>query len=338
VEQGHTKTLTTTVTNAGDADLTISSISFASGAGNKFTATPMAPPTQTVHPNQKLPIRVSYTPPVPGLDADELRIGNNDPKTMGVVKIPVSGGAVPKLLVSPSDMMVFALPNPPPPPPVPPRSLPITLANVGYGDLKIQRLEIRGPNDDPMHPSVDDFTIMECAAMPAPVTGQACDLDVTLCAPSDRACRTSQKTFTIVYKNLHIFTTDFAQLHIRSNDPADLDHVVVLQAHDVPCLYPTPAIRVDTARPCKGQPVTLTGRGSDPGGGGMGRTMINRYEWQFAFAPPPTPDFMPMEGIQVNFTPQTAGIYIVDLDVTNDCGARSQNSASETINVSETCN
>lgn len=337
VEQGRTKMLDTTITNAGDADLSITSLGFFDDMSmSKFrwsVATGRNPPT-VLRPNERLPVQVSYTPPVAGQDADRLVIGNNDPKTMGKVYVAITGGAVPKLRVAPSDMMYFPLVDAPPP--IPPRTEPLVLSNVGYGDLKISSLEIRGPGGDPMHPSVLDFSIMECMGMPAPATAQSCDPMLTLCPPSNPACTTSARTFHIVYKNLSIFEREFVELHIRSNDPADLDHVVVLEARDIPCLFPNPVIRVDTARPCRGQPVTVTGRASTPGPT-MGAT-VTRYEWSWLFSPSPIPDFMPPEGIQVTFTPQTSGIYLLGLDVTNSCGARSQNPQSETLNVAEVCN
>lgn len=335
VEQNTTKTLTATISNAGDAVLRISEIRFATDTtGRTFTfATSRGNPPLDLPQNDRFGLQVSCTPRTSGDEADVLLIGNNDPKTGGRVEIPVLCGAVPKLRVDPPDVLVF--PNPEPPP-APPRESTLTVSNVGYGDLEVMRLEITGPGGDTTSSSIDDFEVVECNGMnpctPAPA--------ILLCPPSSSMCAAggSQRALTIRYQNNDISTVDFAELHIRSNDRTDMDHIVVLSAQDIPCLYPTPVITVTTQRPCKGMPVEVTGASSTPGG--SAGTMITSYSWSWLFTPASQPAFT-MNNAAVpgsSFIPSDAGTYILALDVANDCGQRSQAPSTETINVVDTCN
>jgi hypothetical protein len=180
-----------------------------------------------------------------------------------------------------------------------------------------------------------DFSIAECNGTP-----QACDLSLSLCPPSSPTCSgtMSQTTFHIAYQNHDISETDYAELHVHSNDPTDPDHIVVLEAHDQPCFPPNPVINVMTQRPCKGQPVMIDGSMSQANGVLGAMTTVTGYNWSFNFTPQPTPTINPTNTVSTTFTPQTSGFYILLLDVTNSCGAMSQNSATETISVAETCN
>jgi HYDIN/CFA65/VesB family protein len=331
VQQGTTKTLTATVTNAGNAVLKINSLTFMQDSGmTKFhVMTSKGMPPFTVMPNEMFAMRVSYSPNTSGMDADTLLIGCNDVSVMGVVKIPVTGGAVPKLQLSPPDTLVFPTTNPPS---SMPRCETLNAANIGYGDLKIQRVEIVGAGGM-VTPSVMDFVIQECTSTP-----QSCDPNLTLCPPSMGTCANAQTTFHVCYQNHDISETDYAELRVHSNDPTDPIHTIVLEAHDVPCFPPNPIITVGTTRPCKGMPVMVDGMMSTPGGIMGGMPSITMYNWGFSFTPPPTPVIMPNGVVSTSFTPQTAGIYILTLDVTNNCGQMSQSSASETISVAENCN
>lgn len=334
VEQNSTKTATVACSNAGDSELVLSSIGFMTDTtGQRFTwdtdrgkTLPIRMPT-----NDRLNLYVSYTPRVAGQDSDTLLIGNNDAKTMNRVEIPISGGAVPRIRVDPSDTLVFASPEPPP---APPRLGTILVSNVGFGDLSLLRLEITGPSNDPTHPSADDFQIVECNNQnPCTRTDMLCPPSLATCAPA-----ASQTQFTISYQNNDISTTDLAELHIRSNDPSDMEHTVVLSAQDMPCFFGTPVISVNTPRPCVGMPVEVSGELSQPGG--TGSTTITQYDWSWFFTPAAAPTFAPngTAAAVSSFTPTESGTYILGLDVLNDCGARSQAPATETINVSDTCN
>ena len=83
----------------------------------------------------------------------------------------------------------------------------------------------------------------------------------------------------------------------------------------------------------------ITAQDSDPGGVAGGNSMITSYDWSFIFAPPPVPVFMPQGAEDTLFIPERGGVYILGLDITNDCGRTSQSKAMETINVADTgCN
>jgi hypothetical protein len=246
-----------------------------------------------------------------------------------VARLEVRGGAVPRLVVDPSDNLLFPLSDPPPPQ----RDETIVVSNAGFGDLVIGQLDILGPEDARDHPSVNDFTIIEpagCGTLP-------CNPGITLCPPSNPGCARSETRLVVRYRNDDISSTDLASLVIQSNDPTDPVHRVVLNATDQPCLFPTPIVTVQTPRPCVGQPVTVSAASSNPGGPlGMSANLTG-FEWSWLFAPPPQPTFSPVDQETTTFVPMRAGVYILGLHVRNSCGARSQSPAREMLNVADTC-
>jgi hypothetical protein len=337
VEQNTTKTTDVHCINAGDADLTISDIRFATdttGQELSFTTDRGQAFPMTVPPfaNNRFTITVSYTPRNSGQDSDTLRIGSNDTGS-NPLEIPISGGAVPRIRCEPADSLVFALPNPRPPPPQPERCLPLTCSNIGYGDLTIQRVSLVGPEGLPDHPSVDDFSMRECP------NGFPCEPQpaVVLCPPSNPACTNSSKEFTVCYLNNDNSTTDLADLKIDSTDLSNPSLTITLNAEDVPCLFPSPVITVETANPTTGMEVCVNGSASDPGGdpGMQPPTTINGYEWFWLFTPGARPVLNPPDQARTCFTPPTGaqGVYILGLHATNSCGRKSQTAAQETITV-----
>ncbi len=328
VQQGRTATGTAIVRNNGNAPLQISDIRMRSPSG-VFTVSTARGTAFTLDPagtgNNTVVLEVSYSPSGSGFDADGIVVSSNDVDTPQLL-IPVSGGAVPQIQVEPSPTMVFPLPNPPD---GRERREELIVSNVGFGDLVIQRFSIVGPapEEDPMHSSVNDFTIEGCAANP-------CLQNVTLCAPGSPACVDSSKTFGIVYKNDDASQTDLVSLRISTNDPVNPEWTVVLSANDVPCLFPTPVITVETPSNDRkvNQPIIVSGASSTPGSGAS----IVDYRWDFAFAPAAFPTIMEViagDKSRISFVPATTGLYILGLDVTNDCGAASQRTKTERINV-----
>ena len=347
VEQGSTKTATVTVTNSGDSELRIASIAFETDqTGNLFTLSTSRDPVNfpiAVAENDEFEVFVHYTPRTSGQHSDVLKFDSNDPTPADNPKlVPLTGGAVPKLNVEPADALVFGLPNPTPPPPIPPRHETFLVRNSGYGDLTILSLDIRGPEGNPMHSSIDDFTIQGCAALPCTNPGP------TLCPPSQPGCTQSQHTFTITYDNNDNSQTDLAELRIQSNDPTDLEHILVLSAQDIPCLYPAPVISVEPGDLVVGTEVFVNGRQSSPGGDPGGGTRIVKYRWRWLFTPGAKPAFTctggtidpatgecetPEAVTGTSFTPLRHGAHVLGLDVTNSCGAESQSPATENITV-----
>lgn len=334
VPQNQTKTSTVRVSNEGDANLRISEIRIG-GNNPEFTVrTSQGSLTNiTLAQTEALQVYVSYRPTDTGTDLEELVIASNDPSDP-TLAVPLRGGAVPAIAVSPPDQLVFPLPNGTPP--FPPRTECLTIRNVGYGDLKVNQLNILGPGDDPVHPSVDDFKI----TMPATCGTLPCDPMFTLCPPSNPGCSNSSTQVCIEYRNNDISSTDLAELHIASNDPANPAYKVILNAADVPCLFPTGAITVTTPRPCVGQPVQVSGASSAPGGPPGNPATIANYHWEWLFAQPPVPALNPTDAPtpDTTFTPARGGVYFLGLSVTNSCGGASQVQAQEMINVADNCN
>lgn len=330
VEQGRTKTATLTITNAGSSDLNITDWRMDMDATNqKFRITSdKGNPPITVPPYNmnQFKVFVSYTPPAAGQDIDTVKIGSNDLKTPTLL-IPVSGGALPRIRVDPVDTVVFELPSPRPPPPIPPRSKTFRVTNVGYGDLVIQSLNLLGPGGDPASTSIDDFSIAGCSAWP-------CTQSITLCPPSDPACRTPSHEFTVTYANNDNSELDLAELTIGSTDPSNPNYLLTLQAEDNPCFAPSPIITVETQNPKEN--VEICANASMSGAGGMAGTMLTGFHWEFLFASSqPTPALNPPDQNRVCFTPTLAGVHILSLNVTNSCGAMGSSPATEVINVAQ---
>jgi len=332
VPQGSTKTATLSVSNAGDADLSIASIKFETdNAGAKFKyTTSLGNPPFVVPPfsSNRFDLFVSYTPVTGGQDADVLIIESDDIND-NPVEVAITGGAVPRIKVEPADTLVFALPNPLPPPPIPPRTQPFKIINIGYGELTISQLALVGPGADPAHPSVDDFDLTEC-------NGQnPCNPNIVLCSPSQAGCVNSETTLNVVYSNNDNSTTDLAELRITSNDPADSEHILVLSAQDVPCLFPTPVITVTSTVIEVGATVNVHAITSDPGGAPGNPGMLVDYQWQWLFTPGAPPVFDSQGTVATSFATTVAGAHILGLNVVNDCGSMSQTAANETISVSQ---
>ncbi len=338
VQQNTSRTATVVVGNAGSAELRITDIRFATDNSNsRFRASndrgANPPPAIAIGPNTfaGLEVYVTYTPLTAGQDSDELLIGSNDPDD-NPVRIRISGGATPRINVQPRDIVVFELENPPPPPPAPARERNITVSNVGYGDLVIQRLDMIGPDDERAHPSIDDFSVaygnpeMRCTTFP-------CDVNIRLCPASDGACADPTTLIRAIYQNNDNSTTDLATLLIYTTDPANPVYPVVLNAEDRPCFSPSPVVTLETANPSSGSEVCVNCNATSPGGPpGMPAT-IQSCTWAFDFAASsPIPTFTPNPGARACFTPTSAGLHIVSLNVTNSCGVAGS-PANEVITV-----
>lgn len=332
VEVNTTRTSTVRISNEGDSVLRISDIRVQSGNPELVVVTsrggnnPEIQPT----PSDAIQVYVRYTPRDSGTDQEILAISSNDPRNP-VLRIPIRGGAVPIIDVDPSDTLVFPLTSPPPPS----REEELVVSNVGFGDLVITRLNILGPGDDPSHPSVDDFHIVE----PAGCTSLPCSPNLTLCPPGGAGCSTSETRIVIRYENNDISTTDLATLVISSNDTSNPEIRVVLSAADEPCLFPTPIITVTTPRPCVGEEVHVNATSSNGGGPIGSPATLTGYAWSWGFAPGPMPwpAITPADGESGVFVPTTSGVHFLSLHVTNSCGSRSQAAAREMINVAAVC-
>jgi hypothetical protein len=301
------------VQSTGDRDLVISSITWMNTTRREFTfSTDRGAPPITLTPNEDTRITVTYNQSSTTPITDALILESNDPNDSPTT-IPITGGPGPRLRVTPTDTLPFA---------TEPSSGEILLENIGGLPLTIQSLEITGPQGDNTHPSVDDFSITDC---PAP-----CEPNAMLCAPADPNCTTSSMSVTIQYSNNDISSVDYAEFRIRSNDPVDDLHIVVLSGMSDPCLFPIAAIQVTPANPTVGTPVTLDASGSSPGSGAMA---ITNYQWSFASTPGTPPAFSSQGMVTTSFTPADAGFYLIQLTVTNDCGAESPSPATEGIQV-----
>lgn len=323
-----TKTATISLRNEGNADLLVTKLEIVSGSSEFRVRTSLGESTPITLSGSGLSIYVDYTPADAGIDNEVLAITTNDlSRVGGRIEIPLSGGALPKLQVEPSQRVVFANPEPPP---APPRIETITLSNIGFSDLTISKIDLVGPGGDATHPSVDDFSITGCAGFP-------CARNDVLCAPGPD-CQTASVALEVAYKNTDLSTTDQVELRISSDDPSDPEHLVILSAKDVPCVYPKPIITLLTTPTCVGEPIRADATAS-LAGDSTDRS-ITDYEWFWVRTPGPAPILTPLDEVETSFATgiDDSGIYILGLKVRNDCGAWGLDVATETILVSDSCN
>ncbi|MBK8014046.1 MAG: choice-of-anchor D domain-containing protein [Deltaproteobacteria bacterium] len=329
VRTGTTKTATVSLRNEGNADLIVTKLEIVSASSEFAVRTSLGLATPITLSGSGMSIYVDYTPADAGIDNEVLAITTNDASHVGGrIEIPLSGGALPKLQVEPSQRVVFANPEPPP---APPRSETITLSNIGFSDLTISKLDLVGPGGDGSHPSVDDFSIAGCAGFP-------CVRSDVLCAPGLNCQSGASMVLELTYKNTDLSTTDQVELRISSDDPSDPEHLLILSAKDVPCVYPRPIITVLTSPTCAGAPIRADATASVAGD--SDDRSITDYEWFWVRTPGPAPVLTPLDGVETSFTTgiDDSGIYILGLKVRNDCGAWGLDVATETILVSDSCN
>lgn len=318
VMQTTTATASFRCQNSGDATLEVNSMAIESGNGEFVPSASVGPTPFTVAPFSQFRIEVAYTPVDGNVDIEKLIIMSNDLSTDGRTELDLRGGAVPTCQIP--DVLVFPL-TPGVPPPQPPRTETLTVLSTGFGDCVVERIDVLEDNE-----SKDDFTV----DLPQCSGGLPCTVNVTL------PPMVGSLDIPITYDNNDISTTDSVNLHVYTNDPGNPDQIVILQAMDDPCFFPQPVIEVETERPCVGEPVTVNARMSGPGGDGMNTQLVS-WDWKWLFSPDPA-EFVPQNMDFTTFIPQADGMYFLGLDVVNDCGAMSQQPASEMILVSASCN
>jgi hypothetical protein len=110
VEVGSSVTLTTTISNKGDSDLTVSDLNKTGSID--FALNGEVPPTPfTVAPGTSVDVPVDYTPEEGGNDAGTLEISSDDPDT-SLLSVSIAGsGLVPRTLVSDLDIAGFRAPK-----------------------------------------------------------------------------------------------------------------------------------------------------------------------------------------------------------------------------------
>jgi hypothetical protein len=110
VEVGANMTLTTTISNEGDSDLTVSSLSIT--GSTDFAVKEVSSTTIfTVAPGTSVDVLVDYTPGEAGDDVGVLEIGSDDPDT-SLLSVDIAGsGLVPRTLVSDLDIAAFRAPK-----------------------------------------------------------------------------------------------------------------------------------------------------------------------------------------------------------------------------------
>jgi hypothetical protein len=91
-------------------------------------------------------------------------------------------------------------------------------------------------------------------------------------------------------------------------------------------------ITVETTEKRVGQEICMNANSSDPGGSPGAGATIDLYEWGQTFGPE-TIAFTPPDAARTCFTPSQAGAFRVSLKVRNSCGAFSQGTRTELINV-----
>lgn len=316
IKVGEKKTLDVSLSNQGNADLTVSTID---GDNDEFSweLAGSASVPLTLAPTESQELRITYAPKNTGLDVSELRLSSNDP-AYPVSKLHMRGGPVPRIEVSPASTLEI---------PAGQGESTFQVANQGYGDLVITGFDLKDTNEGA---SVDDFRIEDCTAMP-------CQVSYTLCSPYAEGCTTSRKDIRVFYKNNDISIVDVADLTISSNDPENANYLLTLKANDVPCLYPTPAITVLTQKACLGKPVELKAEGNPGGEAGGASATITKYDWQISWPTGEGPISAGSTPDVGQYIPKQDGLHIINLYTENSCGARSQKAVTTQVTVTRDC-
>ena len=324
VAQGATATVTASIRNDGDATLSINGISV-SGAEFGWETSRGSTFPITLQALESMTLTISYTPQDAGFDVEFLSIESSDVGE-SPFQVELRGGATPKIEVNPSDILTFPVADPP----EPQTDADVQVCNVGDAELIISQLDLEPIDQEGT--ALDDFDIVTptCPSLP-------CSTNISLCSPDLPGCTNSCTQLTIRYANNDQSSVDEVNLVITSNDPGDTDHRVVLKARDVPCRFPLPRFEIVTDSPCARRPVTVEATTSDPGGRAGQNDTITRYQWKWLFSPRPTPTFMPNEAVRTTFIPEKGGNYVLGLDLQNSCGAVSQSSQVENIQVRDSC-
>lgn len=163
-----------------------------------------------------------------------------------------------------------------------------------------------------------------------------CNPQITLCGPDTADCSTSEMQLPLRYLNQDNSLQDLAELHLLTSQRDARQRVVVLEAADDPCLPPTPVFTVLTSTPCAGQPIELDASQSLAGGRPSSPAGIVGYDWSLGFTPGEA-DFVPPNTARTQITPESGGLVIIDLDVTNSCGASSEAPTSQQVIVASSC-
>ena len=110
VEVGTNMTLTTTISNGGNGDLTVSNLSI-TGSSDFALNEALSTISFTVAPGTSVDVLVNYTPGESGDDAGALEILSDDPETSSLLVTMSGAGFAPRSLVSDLDIAGFRAPK-----------------------------------------------------------------------------------------------------------------------------------------------------------------------------------------------------------------------------------
>ena len=174
---------TVTISNQGNATLTISSIGMIGGNAGDFTteSNTCAPFPKNLSPAASCTVTVRFAPTGAGARASALRVTSNAPT--GTDDLPLSGTGIviPELTFAPTSLSFGDQTTG-----TSSGAQTLTIGNTGSGDLELQSIGLAGP-----HPG--DFTIESNTCLPLPNTlapGEECTLGVRF-APTATGTRTA---------------------------------------------------------------------------------------------------------------------------------------------------
>ncbi len=183
----------------------------------------------------------------------------------------------------------------------------IRVRNAGCGVLQLRSADLSGPGGGPSA-SVDDFKIAGCQGWP-------CPLDLTIC---EQGCGQTQAVLHLNYDNDDLVGNEITELRLQSNDPWVPERILLVSAQGEPGCLPPLALVETSTHPCILAPVILDAGLSEPSGP---EAAITGYRWSVAFAPEPIPALIVSEdGRTAHFIPQVAGLYLVRLQLSTECG------------------
>lgn len=315
VTSGETATIRIRCSNNGDAAMTLGPVSLDAGEsefslsyeeGDAITDVVTLDPAQPGFAQRT--IEITYAPIDDEPDTDTVVIECSTP-ACGPFEIPLAGGALPKLDLSPPSIQYDAQGGDQ-------QCRTVTLSNVeGDAQLVVDRFEIAiaAENEE----SRDDFFVDVAECGPDVFD---CDVDIRISAGAE-------DTVDVCFDNNDSSQQDTANLRVYSNDPSAVGgfREIALTARDEPCFPPEIDVGVPN-RVCAGIAATLdfTPTAEKPGGLGGSGGVLGQCELRvqfgeaFAFSSNPvTVD----DAWQTQFQAASTGNRIVGVTCVNDCGA-----------------
>jgi hypothetical protein len=173
----------------------------------------------------------------------------------------------------------------------------LNVTNLGYAPLQVREIEIEQGGDN---------WFLESCLSP-------CRIDVSICSFDDPACGLPALSLPVLFFPPAEL---YGRLILRTDDPVTPERSFTLAVSEDDC--PFPSARIDPAYTLTppNTLVPLDGYASIAGG----PAVISAYRWSWVFTSTSAPALTGEDQRRVTFAPTEPGLYLIGLDVQNDCG------------------